>query len=462
MAKLVAIGDSITQGFQSLAISRTEQSYPAIVADCLGLDRNEFQIPDFRGAGGLPFNIEYFASELEHMHEYSTDYFEWIGTLFSSLEVLDTIEDYWERGKGSHPCADISYHNLAIGGYKIADSYNLNAEKCRLLMEQSGNNSGNWLDFPDLPFFRMAYHILNPAKTGSREKDTQIDKVKRIANEDGQIGHLIIALGINNCLGTLNDLKIRMDDVYDKNLWSPEEFKEDYSKLIDQILQINNISETIVYLVNIPHITIAPVIRGIMGHKGTLPDDSVYFDYYTHFWIKDQDFDFTRHPHLTKQEVRDIDNYIDKYNQYIRETVTKIRREYRYKWELIDICRLFDELAVRRNHGNPSFNLPNAFAGLGTALFEIERDGSVKKDSGLFSLDGIHPTACGYSLIAQEVIQAMKMYEPDIKDIDFEEIRKWDTLVSKPPYVILDMPGMLQALEIYLNISRFMVGKINY
>lgn len=43
MAKLVAIGDSLTQGFQSLAITHCDQSYPAMIADCLGLSPKNLQ-----------------------------------------------------------------------------------------------------------------------------------------------------------------------------------------------------------------------------------------------------------------------------------------------------------------------------------------------------------------------------------------------------------------------------------
>ncbi|MBX3722053.1 MAG: hypothetical protein KF713_09450 [Turneriella sp.] len=49
MAKLVAIGDSLTQGFQAMAITHCDQSYPAIIADCLGLD--QFRLTDFMGSG---------------------------------------------------------------------------------------------------------------------------------------------------------------------------------------------------------------------------------------------------------------------------------------------------------------------------------------------------------------------------------------------------------------------------
>ena len=69
MAKLGAIGDSLTQGVMSGAISKTELSYPALIARAMGLrvwkpetddepeDPNDFGVPHFPGKG-LPLNIE--------------------------------------------------------------------------------------------------------------------------------------------------------------------------------------------------------------------------------------------------------------------------------------------------------------------------------------------------------------------------------------------------------------------
>jgi hypothetical protein len=53
----VAIGDSLTHGFQSAAIFNTDLSHPAIIAYEMGmLDR--FRFPRYDGHGGLPLNIE--------------------------------------------------------------------------------------------------------------------------------------------------------------------------------------------------------------------------------------------------------------------------------------------------------------------------------------------------------------------------------------------------------------------
>ena len=58
MPKLVAIGDSLTQGVQSGAIYKTELSFPALIAEAMGLRvPSDFRVPRFPGSG-LPLNIE--------------------------------------------------------------------------------------------------------------------------------------------------------------------------------------------------------------------------------------------------------------------------------------------------------------------------------------------------------------------------------------------------------------------
>src|SRR5207244_2212248 len=62
--RLVSLGDSLTHGFQSGAIFNTDLSYPALIAKELGW-YDAFRHPQYRGFGGLGFNIEYLLRELE-------------------------------------------------------------------------------------------------------------------------------------------------------------------------------------------------------------------------------------------------------------------------------------------------------------------------------------------------------------------------------------------------------------
>jgi hypothetical protein len=52
--RLVAVGDSLTHGFQHFAIFKTAWSWPAMIARQLGID---FAYPDYAGGpGGHPLN----------------------------------------------------------------------------------------------------------------------------------------------------------------------------------------------------------------------------------------------------------------------------------------------------------------------------------------------------------------------------------------------------------------------
>jgi hypothetical protein len=62
--RLVAIGDSLTHGFQSGAIPNTDISYPAIIAYEMGW-YDLFRKPNYFGFGGLPLKLEFLIRELE-------------------------------------------------------------------------------------------------------------------------------------------------------------------------------------------------------------------------------------------------------------------------------------------------------------------------------------------------------------------------------------------------------------
>ncbi len=64
--RLVTIGDSLTHGFRSLAVSDTENSYPAVLARALGLKGDAFRHPAYDGpCGGLPLDLEWLIRELQ-------------------------------------------------------------------------------------------------------------------------------------------------------------------------------------------------------------------------------------------------------------------------------------------------------------------------------------------------------------------------------------------------------------
>src|SRR5262245_50025834 len=120
--RLVTIGDSLTHGFQSGAIYNTHLSWPAIVAAELGIGES-FRYPTYEGFGGLPLNLEFVVRELERRFGERVDWYELALAGFHLRNVMDEVEDYWERGKGSRPPrVGKILHNLAVYGWDLRDA----------------------------------------------------------------------------------------------------------------------------------------------------------------------------------------------------------------------------------------------------------------------------------------------------------------------------------------------------
>ena len=112
--RLVTIGDSLTHGFQSGAIYNTDLSYPAIIARELGWF-DSYRYPRYGGAGGLPLNLEYILRDLEHRYGAHISPWELPLALFRARQVMDEIEDYWERGPGATAPVIAGYQPLPRG-----------------------------------------------------------------------------------------------------------------------------------------------------------------------------------------------------------------------------------------------------------------------------------------------------------------------------------------------------------
>src|SRR5215475_8122896 len=162
--RLVAVGDSLTQGFQNGAIYNTSLSYPAIIAWEMGWS-DEFSRPEFAGAGGLPVNIELLIHQLERHFGQNLDWFELPLALFQLHNMLDTVEDFWERGQGANP-PNIKgiLHNLAIYGWDVRDVLSRNADICAHDIAAPNDNLFLWQEIVENANDRTAVRVLNSAR----------------------------------------------------------------------------------------------------------------------------------------------------------------------------------------------------------------------------------------------------------------------------------------------------------
>lgn len=479
--RLVAIGDSLTHGFQSGAVFNTDISYPAIIAHELGWPGLRY--PRYAGLGGLPFNLELLLRELEGRFGAEINLWELPFALFAAREWMDRSEDYWERGPGATPPLIRGYnHVLAVYGWDLRDALSktaasclesLNAPKDDLIKQIIENNSE-----------RAALRVY-PSTEDARDM-TLFDVARALGDDVGNGGDfgietLVVFLGANNALKSVTDLAIAWSDtdyadIDRKNrytVWRPTHFADEFAQVRDQVADIK---ARVVIWCTVPHVTIAPVARGL-GSK--LRPGSRYYPYYTRPWIADDAFDPQRDPHITGAEARAVDYAIDMYNETITETVRDGRAASR-PWFLLDIAGLLDRLASRRfitdANARPPWWTPYPLPPLLQTLEPapdsrfLTSDGRGGRDTGgLFSLDGVHPTTVAYGIIAQEMMNIMDRAGVSFFNakgalrfspitVDFARLIRRDTLVRRPPQNLRPGLDMLAWADETLDVMRRALG----
>jgi len=465
--RLVAIGDSLTHGFQSGAIYNTDLSYPAIIASELGwLDH--FRFPRYPGFGGIPLNIELIVNELESHFGERVSWWELPAALYRIRQHLAQSEAWWDRGPGAAPppVGEIN-HNLGIYGWDLRDA-----------LSRTADVAAAELRVPEgwrlVPLLRnadaiAAIRVLHSARDDGGRALTPFEAaatlgaegVREGPGEGGDPGDgietLIVALGANNALGTVIGLTARWsgpgyDDLREKaayNVWRPTHFNVELGRVAEAVRAIR--ARHVIWG-TVPHVTIAPIARGV---GGKVEPGSRYFRFYTRPWISDRDFDPAEdHPHLTADDARAIDSAIDQYNDAIVATVRAGREEGR-DWRLLDLAGHLDRLAARRYIDDPlseppgwwtPYELPEPLARLDpvpdSRFFASGPSG--RTAGGLFSLDGVHPTTIAYGLMAQEFMNVMQDAgvafhnragagrEPPVR-VDWKRLIALDTLISHPP-----------------------------
>lgn len=458
MVRIAAVGDSLIQGFMSGAISRTTHSMPAMIARSLGLRvPSEFRVPRFPGSG-LPLNIEEFLWFCtERLGPDITGTRDWLirfPSLFS--EFADRIEDLYERGAGSRAMPfGGTYHNLAVWGFRVFDSYSITPAVCdKAIEDEEGWIDDDFLGLPSAPMFRAAKRVLNPRNSSDRADTTQIKAVGALAKDEG-LDAIILSLGANDCLGTV--LSLSIDDMEDAdgvpddpierskrwNLTSVKQFEDDYEEMAKQLKDslkgVPAKKRPKIFVGTVPHVTIPPVTRGI----GRFSDG--YYDVYGRFFARESSFNRWTHSHLTRDDAIKIDARIDAFNKTIREVAGQ------QKWTVVEVSETLDNLAVRRNgfDATPGRALVDYFARLGITdhpllhldpvpsilRIQANRNG-VRTGGGLFSLDCVHPTTSGYGIMADLFLRAMQkegIEGADPQRLDWQQITSQDSLIRQVP-----------------------------
>jgi len=482
--RLVTIGDSLTQGFMSAAVYRTDLSWPAITAFEMGLTSAEFQFPVYEtagGPGGLPLDLERLARSFERRFGARLDFWEYVVAALWLRAYMDRIEDYWERGPGAkEPATGPPLDNMAVYGWDVLDPQILTADLVEQRIRTPRDDLVNQIVQNDMD--RAARVVLRRTGGGGT---TVLEAAGRLATSGGGIETLVVMLGANNALGSVVTLQpCWTDEAYGDlsprrrlavkrafTVWRPEHFAQEWALLAQRL---RDVQAQHVIIATVPAVTIAPIARGVLGK---VRPQSRYFDYYTRPWIPDSEFQPERDPHLTAEEARAVDSAIDAYNATIIASVEAARRE-GLDWYLFDLGGLLDSLAIRRYIESPwarppwwkAYELPVELRALdpvpNTRFFRSGPQGRV--DGGLFSLDGVHPTTVGYGLVAQSVIDIMQSAgvafrardgsprEGPVR-VDFGRLLRADTLLSDPPPSVSPTLSLLAWLDEHLDwVSRIL------
>ncbi|MCP5096915.1 MAG: hypothetical protein GY943_15305 [Chloroflexi bacterium] len=459
--KLFTIGDSVSQGYMSAAAARTDLAYSTLIARKMGLDvKNEYTFPTWK-VGGLPANLEKIMRRLERHYDNDINSVEWFTVLPYLNNVLDEAEDYYERGEGRH---DVPYHepntyfhNIAIQGFTVADAWKVTPELCLENINKSWTRD-QFLGIPDNDFYRIALKVLNPSLDRAYMTFSQLSWLDHHVQNDG-VENLCLWLGANNALRTVitlrinqtvNDSQNRPSDMSHSerkmrnwNLWHPTDFRIEYEQLLEKVhesMSKNGDDNWKVFIGTVPQVTIAPIAKGvgetthIVDSEG---DKGWYYKYYTWFPFEEA-FAINSGIHLTIHEALHIDKCISEYNATINALVDDLNKKNSSKqhYFVVDLAKTLREMAWKRNNGHPTYDFPDFFTyqypSVNTKYYHADSRGRLRQ-GGLFSLDGVHPTAIGQGLIAHEFLE--KMNEAGVvvdTELDWGKIFASDMLYTQP------------------------------
>ncbi len=463
--KLVAIGDSMAQGFKNGGVYRTDLSFPALLARSFG-HNTRFDSPSFAAQAGIPINIEMLVRGLSEEFGDSINWNQYLPVTKSLYSTLRRIKNYWEdESNHLHKMRQIPYHNQGVWGFAANDSWLMTSRKCREYLYENKPRYSIFSVLPDHAMYITGRLVLNPGFNSKYENCSQIGNLKRL-NDDGGVENLIVCTGHNNIAGALSSLKVKFTDYgfmdkhrYERDftVYRPEHFELEMRHLYEKIAPLNIPN---VFVPTLPYMTIPPVTRGVNENREK--QHTGYFDYYTRFWIWDDDFNPDKHPHLTKKEAILLDQLIDRYNMIIRNLAEE------FGFHVVPVGKHVSAVARRRMGVNSIKPFPD---GLISALKKnpstthlVEQNGNVRLSTdfirvdentrkvyqgGIFSLDGLHPSTIGYGMIAD--VYKNVMTEAGVQfdlPIDWDFILNNETLVTDPPYLLAELRLLLRFLSL--------------
>lgn len=435
-----------------------------MLASCLG-ENTVFEQPVFSAQGGIPLNLEILVRGLSDEFGDSISVGEYLAAAKYIYTTTQRVRRYWQNGYEKQIKKRITpYHNQSIWGVAANDVWLLTEKICRNYMIEHPPKFTMFDFLHSNAKYTTSRLVLNPDFSIPRENCNMLDNV-RYFSENGGIENLIVYLGGNNIVGAITEMKLVYSEDDDINeypfyrpytITRPEHFERMYRYLAEHVsrLNVNNIITA-----TIPYITIPPVTRGVNANRKN--GQYGYFDYYTRFWIWDEDFNPEMHPHLTREEAIQLDIHIDEYNRIIKAIANE------YGWIVVPMNRYISNIAARRLPRDKPIIFPQKFVKalrnnsdtsylvtgdntttLNSHYLQLDRETGHIRKGGIFSLDGLHPTTIGYGLIANTFYECMKRNGIKFqKELDWDSIIASDSLVTNPPFILIELRQLLHFLS---------------
>jgi hypothetical protein len=462
--ELFTIGDSISQGFMSLAAARTDLSYSTLIAGILKVD--PYHYPGWLHGGGHPVNLEEIFRRLQDRLGSNIKRLEYLRAVWIISRYLDKMENYYERGPGKaslpYQHGNIQYfHNIAVRGFDVADAWLVTPALCiKEINSCKKSGRSNIFGTPSKSFYRTALQVLNPSRNPAFGNFSALDWLdyhhNRNASEKG-VKNLILWLGANNVLSTVLYMKVKMTPNSDGqrphqldnptrvnkgwNLWHPVDFRLEYQELInrvDNIMRKNDQADWKVFIGTVPHVTIAPFAKGV-GPSYRIKVNGEYRTYFKYYTYVPFEYDFAHESNrkITIDQALFIDTCIDQYNEDIRNILAAKNNTYgTQKYYVVDICDALGRMAVKRNDYQVTYDFPDFFRfqypPVNTKYYHADYYRKEKKkvlsQGGVFSLDGVHPSAIGHGLLAWEFLKVM----------DKARNQQWQHMLNWPEIFLSD------------------------
>jgi len=466
--KLFTIGDSISQGFMSAGAAKPHLSYSTLLAKALG--DPAYSYLTWQDKHHLKIDLELVFRTLERKFGSDIRALEWPFALKAINEVLDEAEDYYEKGEGKlgQPAGTREwFHSVAVEGMDVADAWAVTPNSCRSVIARPGNKaarSDNLFGTASDSFYRNAYRVLNPQGSATEAKYGHYSALSWLdvhARNEG-IENTVVWLGANNALGTVLGLKVAQtsgdgsivnqprEQRQRYNLWHPRDFEIEYQQLltrVDASMRSNVQPNWRVFLGTVPYVTIAPLAKG-MGELRPVEDHGglkgLYYQYYSYFPLSLETAVKTN-TYLNFRDALHIDRTILEYNRIIKRGVAYLNSQHgAARYHVVDLGEVLSKMAWKRNKGQPTYAFPEelrfAYPPIDTKYFDVAPNGRIE-GGGIFSLDGVHPTATAHGIIAWEfmkVMQAAGAMDGSAK-LDWNAILASDLLRTKPIRLIQEL-----------------------